>query len=195
MRRYDLIGCALRLVDEAGDDLGVTFGPTPGADYDKLLPSYNIFGLSNSAYRSQVLRRCLPIPADCVLIDWLLATRAWAGGATLAFDFTPRMAYRRHSRNTTPLLQPFTAQQVLTAAQLVVEHYRLVLLMNEHWTGSDTRRAQLRGACDRAEFFQRAIASEQDKLERYVRELNRLTPAYVWWWCVAHPELEEIWRN
>jgi hypothetical protein len=193
MRRYDVAGCALQLIDEAGQDMGFIFGPTASADFDNLLPCHNIFGLSNSAYRSRVLRHCLPIPDDCELIDWLLSTRAWARGATLGFDFTPRMAYRRHARNVTPLLPPFTAQQVLHSARLVVGHYRLVL--TEQLPTSDGQRARLETAQHRAQLFQQAITNDRRRLTAYVEALNQLQPEYVWWWCVAHPELEEIWKD
>ena len=90
----ELVGCALRIIDERETDLGISFGPSGNDDLDTLLPRYNVFGLSNTAYRTEVLRDCLPIPSDCLCIDWLLATRAWAMGAGLHFDHTPRMAYR-----------------------------------------------------------------------------------------------------
>ena len=42
--------------------------------------------------------------------------------------------------------------------------------------------------------FHATVAHSADTLARYVEALNQLTPDYVWWWCVAHPCLEEIWR-
>src|SRR5690349_7311672 len=72
----ELAACALRMADQAGNDLGVTFGLPAGMTADEVLPRNNVFGLSNSAFRSDLLRRCLPIPAASVLVDWFLATRA-----------------------------------------------------------------------------------------------------------------------
>lgn len=189
----DLSGCALRLIDEAGHDLGVTFGPAASTSYDALLASHNIFGLSNSAYRAQVLKRCLPIPADCVLIDWLLATRASAAGASLTFDFTPRMAYRRHAKNVTPLLPPFLPEDILQATQLVLAHYRTVL--SDGLAEGARYWSRIKTAYRRAALFQHTITSDENRLERYVCALNQLDPVYVWWWCVANPKLEEIWGN
>lgn len=194
LRTHDLAGCALRLIDEQGRDLGLTFGPACKADYDSLLPRYNVFGLSNTAYRTNTLRRCLPIPEACVLIDWLLATRAWANGATLTFDIEPRMFYRQYANNTARVLPPFTADHVLRAAQLVLEHYRL-LFTTDQLEGLGPHHVLLATAFRRVESFHQAITSEGHKLERYVQALNNLRPKYVWWWCVAHPELEDIWKN
>ena len=64
LQTSDLAGCALRLVDQQGRDLGMTFGLPPQARPEDVLPRNNVFGLSNSAFRSDLLRRCLPIP-DC----------------------------------------------------------------------------------------------------------------------------------
>ena len=191
---FDLAGCALRLIDEAGHDLGRTFGPASSNNYEVLLSRHNIFGLSNTAYRSDILRRCLPIPTDCVLIDWLLATRASAAGASLTFDFTPRMAYRRHARNVTPLLPPFLPEDILRATRLVLAHYRTVLISHAPVEGAHYwSRINLAYRC--AALFQQTITNDANKLERYVSALNELDPVYVWWWCVANPKLEEIWRN
>ena len=194
LRKHDLAGCALSLIDEHGRDLGLTFGPASKADYDGLLPRYNIFGLSNTAYRTHTLRRCLPVPEDCVLIDWLLATRAWASGAALAFDPAARMSYRQYANNTASVLPPFTAQQILRATQLVVEHYRL-LFTTSQLEVVVSHQVTLSTEFRRAECFHKAITAKGETLRRYVEALNELKPKYVWWWCVAHPELEDIWKN
>jgi len=47
----------------------------------------------------------------------------------------------------------------------------------------------------RVEQFHRAIVNSDAVLERYLAALNRLPAEYVWWWCVAHPELEDVWRS
>ena len=91
------------------------------------LPRTNAFGLSNTAYRSDVLRACLPIPAAAALVDWYLITMAWLQGARLAFDPTPRMDYRQHGANMARIRSPFTAERVRADTALVREHFRLVL--------------------------------------------------------------------
>lgn len=90
----DVTGCALRVVDRHGLDVGFTFGPGTATVDCEFLARWNVFGLSNTAFRSEVLRECLPFDDDCVLIDWLLATRAAASGARVAFDPEPQMRYR-----------------------------------------------------------------------------------------------------
>ncbi len=75
LRTADLTGCALRFVDQGGEDMGISFRLPAQTSPEEILPRNNVFGLSNSAFRSEVLRRCLPIPADVVLVDWYLSTQ------------------------------------------------------------------------------------------------------------------------
>jgi hypothetical protein len=190
---FDVAGCALRLVDEQGVDLGVTFGPADDDDLPSMLTRCNVFGLSNSAYRASALARCLPVPAETVLIDWLLATRALISGATFGFDRVPRMDYRQYDRNTARVLPPFTAEAVLAAAALVTRHYRLLLESEWGWTWPREARQPFESARARAEAFAAAMQSSPALLDRYVTALNQLTPRIVWWWAVAHPDLEYLW--
>jgi hypothetical protein len=191
----DVVACALRLIDEQGVDMGVTFGLESCAPADRdpaaLMPRANVFGLSNSAYRTSMLARCLPVPPDSVLIDWLLASRAFALGARLVWDRAPRMGYRQYAHNCTRMLGPFTAQDVLTAASLVTHHYRL--LLDTPWSWPAGTRQPFEIARRRAEAFYNVMRAGPDRLDRYTAALNGLPPRYVWWWTVAHPDLEDLW--
>jgi hypothetical protein len=189
---WDLSGCALRIVNESGHDLGPVFGPPPGVDPCALLSRANVFGLSNSAYRSRCLAACLPLPADCALMDWFLASRAWLGGATIGFDPAPRMAYRQYGQNTARVVGPFSTQAVRAATDLVLGHYRILF---RETAVSGPRRVTLDRARTRVEQFHRAITRSDAALQRYVNALNGLAVDYVWWWCVAHPELEDVWNS
>ena len=193
LRSHAVAGCALRLVDAAARDLGEVFGRPGGGSLADLLPRYNVFGLSNTAYRGETLAACLPIPDRCVLIDWLLATRAWALGAELGFDPEPHMAYRQHDRNVACVIPPFRGEYVRRATDLVLGHYALALAEGSVLP-SPVRQA-LESARTAVARFATAIAEDPRRLVRYVNELNRTPPRYVWWWCVAHPDLEGTWTN
>jgi len=187
----DVNACAMRIIDEGGKSLGAVLQP-PVEDVAALLPRYNVFGLSNTAYRCEILRRCLPIPSGCVLVDWFLGTRAWTLGATLNFDFECRMSYRQYSSNMARVLPPFTTQQVVIAAEHVLAHYALVLhhipeLQAHH-------RMELETACSHAKAFHYSVTHSSDILVSYVEALNNLPLHHMWWECVAHQQLEHIWR-
>lgn len=193
LKESDVSGCAMRIIGEHGNDLGIVLEPPGGQAIGGLLIRTNVFGLSNTAYRSHVLGRCLPIPPECVLVDWFLVTRAWTLAGRLDFDFTCRMAYRQHSHNTAPLVPPFTPQRVTLATKLVLDHYTLVLekvpeLQPQH-------RAELEAARNRAKAFYMSIEGSPDILRQYVQALNKLPTNHMWWACVAHPQLQDIWTN
>lgn len=194
LRAHELAGCALRLVDQRCRDLGRTIGLPLQAAPEDVLPRNNIFGFSNTAYRSDLLGRCLPIPAHAVLVDWFLATRAWLCGARLGFDPEVRMDYRQHEANTARVRSPFTASQVREDADLVRQHFQILETspMAEAVPGRLASTARI--ATD-VEAFYREVVLEPEKLDHYVRSLNALEMAPVWWSSVAHPSLQYMWTS
>jgi hypothetical protein len=200
LRDRDVDGCALRMCDAAGQALDDTFGPGPEEDAAAALPARNFYGLSNTAYRGETLRRCLPLPAACALPDWLLATRAWLLGATLGFDRTPRMRYRQHDANTAPSRRPVSEAMLRAATAHVLAHHHHVLCAP--WpagrAANEARVTQVVAARDRALAFCRAVTTAPERLAAYTHALNQLPEARVpraWWWMVAHPDLEDLWNS
>src|SRR6201999_564792 len=104
--------------------LGSEFNLDPVQESSQILPANNVFGFSNSAYRCELLERCLPIPKDAVLVDWYLATRAWLFGAKLSFDREVRMSYRQYGANTARVRLPFSCDQILSDSALVRRHFQ-----------------------------------------------------------------------
>jgi hypothetical protein len=193
LEEHDVAGCALRIIDAAGRDAGALFGLPSGWTLADVLPRYNVLGLSNTAYRTGVLRRCLPIPESCRLLDWLLATRAWALGASMTFDPEPRMAYRQYARNVARVLPPFASGYILEAAERVLGHYTCAL--DRSWDLPEPACTRVSAERDRVRGFHAAMSDSSDALARYAAALNRLPPRYIWWWCVAHPDLEAVWSD
>jgi hypothetical protein len=126
LQTAELAACALRLVDQDRRDLGTTFTLSDRNALDKVLPRNNVFGFSNSAYRSELLSHCLPISAEVALVDWSLATKAWLRGAKLAFDPIARMEYRQHGANMAPIRFPFSTNQVIRDTEKVRKHFSLL---------------------------------------------------------------------
>jgi hypothetical protein len=159
-----------------------------------VLPRNNIFGLSNSAYRSDALRRCLPVPPNAVAVDWYLVTRAWLLGSSLGFDPTARMDYRQHGSNIARVRPPFTPGQVAEDTELVRLHFAIAQASPSAGTPADRRDLLAKVATD-VEGFRNRVVLDPPRLERYVLALNALGPAPVWWWCVAHPSLRGLWES
>jgi hypothetical protein len=194
IKTADLAGCALRLVNEQGRELGLTLGLPPETEASAVLPRNNVFGFSNSAYRSELLRRCLPLPAGITLVDWFLATKAWLIGARLAFDPIVRMEYRQHGANMAPIRFPFDANQVIRDTKKVREHYDLLQASPMENVLPD-RWAQVQEAAADVQLFSEQVISQPEKLENYVRNLNTLEPQVIWWWDVAQPALQWMWKG
>jgi hypothetical protein len=188
----ELSGCALRLVDQRGQSLGLTFDIPQQLEPEVVFPRNNIFGFSNSAYRAELLSRCLPIPCDVVLVDWYLATKAWLFGAKLSFDRVPRMDYRQHPANTARVRSPFTGEQIVSDTELVRRHFQI--LIEEPALGYVAERyAALKNVTQDIEEFHESVVRLSAKLDNYVKALNAMRPAPIWWNCVAYPALRHMW--
>jgi glycosyltransferase involved in cell wall biosynthesis len=194
LKDAEVAACGLRLVDEAGEPLGLSLATPDEEAADAVLPRTNAFGLSNTAYRSDVLRACLPIPAAASLVDWYLITMAWLQGARLAFDPTPRMDYRQHGANMARIRPPFTAERVRADTVLVREHFRLVLDRLPVRSLS-ARATQVREAAADVAAFDQCVVEDAARLSRYVRQLNAAPPPLVWWASVAYPPLRSLWST
>jgi hypothetical protein len=190
----DLAGCALELIDEQGRELGLTFGVPIQVTADSLMPRNNVFGFSNSAYRTDLLQRCLPIPAESVAVDWCLSTRAWFLEARLAFDSTPRMLYRQHPSNTARVRSPFDSSQIISDTNLVRSHFGL-LRSNPIPGCLAERQNRLKKIAADVENFYEQIVLRPQHLDSYVRELNALEVSPLWWACVANPVLADMWTE
>jgi hypothetical protein len=194
LRTADVTGCALRLVDVRGRSLGLVMNLPCGISPDGLLPRHNVYGLSNSAFRSDTLRRCLQIPAEVTLVDWFLATRAWSFGAQLTFDSKVRMDYRQYGANTARTLLPFTVEQVRSDTGLVRRHFALLRSHPADGARPD-RLAMLDRVAADVEDFHTRVALDPERLARYVVELNAAAPAPLWWADVAYPGLQYLWTT
>jgi hypothetical protein len=190
----DLAACALSLIDQKGKDLRLTFDLPAGVITNNVLPRNNVFGFSNSAFRTSLLRRCLPVPAETVLMDWLLASRAWLMGVRLAFESTPRMSYRQHPANTARVRCPFSREQVISDTNLVRKHFQLLLAQPVSGAMIERER-KLEKVAAEVETFHEQIVLRPGRLDGYVQAINATEPAPLWWTCVANPALENMWTE
>lgn len=193
MKYADVYACAMKIIDERGYDLGITFQKPEGSSIDTLIPRFNIFGMSNTCYTSEILKKCQPFPPNSVLLDWFVATRAWGNNATLVFDPSVQMMYRQHSLNTARVIPPFTKTQIKRSTELVLQHY--VLVLEKITELPDSKRFLIENAQKYVEIFYHSVIQSPDMFEKYIRRLNDLPEHHIWWSCVAHPDLEDIWRK
>ncbi|PWR70713.1 glycosyltransferase family 2 protein [Methanospirillum lacunae] len=190
----DVGGCALTIINEAGKPLGSIFQyPKESIIASKIPLCNNVFGLSNTIYTTNILEKILPIPDNCVLVDWFLATSAWIRGARFSFDIIPRMKYRQYGMNTARIIPPFTQEYILKAAEMALNHYLLVISSLSHIPSQ--HKTQLEEQEDKIRTFLSIMKQDQDKLLLYIQKLNELPSEHIWWDMVAHPHLDNIWKN
>jgi hypothetical protein len=192
LENCDLYGCAMDLVDDGGNGIGMTFDLPKGKTLNDILTRNNVMGFSNTAWRTTWLRNLLPAPPDCTLLDWYLTILAWGSGAYLWFDDSCHMQYRQHSSNIAPVVPPFSEEQVTEGTRMVLNLYSRVLEHTEKI--KPDKLTLLRQAQTRAKSFSLAISSPEI-LEDYVNSLNRAEPDLVWWSHIANPKLERIWNQ
>jgi hypothetical protein len=111
----------------------------------------------------------------------------------MTFDPTPLMRYRQYSDNIARVIPPFSEREVEAASHRVLRHYRSVLEGPPPIDGEQRKRIDAESR--RVKEFQLALAESAERRRRYIEALNELPPRYVWWWCVANPKLEEVWRS
>jgi hypothetical protein len=186
-------GCAMEIVKEDNQPTGLLFRPLASASIPQILARVNVFGMSNTAYRTDMLREIPSSPPQCRLMDWFIVTAAWTRGARFSFDNTPRMKYRQYGDNTARILPPFTTSYIYTATALVLDHYQLVL---SHIAGMPKAiRRELEAARANVQLFSSRVAELPEVCDRYVQRLNELPKSHIWWDCVAHPALEDQWKS
>ncbi|WP_251968921.1 glycosyltransferase family A protein [Salinibacter ruber] len=190
----DIGACALQLVDEEGEEIDCVMPPSGCETPEDVLPRHNIFGLSNTVYRTQVLDGSLPVPKDITLIDWYLATQAWLKGSNLSVERAVLMKYRQHDDSTLSLLPPFTKEDVRRTTQAVQHHFSAVE-RNLPAGPKANRLTAFQNACEEVHQFQERILAGDERLEKYISALNRCPPLPLWWGCVARPELSHLWNN
>lgn len=189
----DFAACSLRLVNSDGKALGSNLPGASPPSADSILPRNNLFGLSNSVIRTELLRTLLPIPQAAEAVDWYLATQAWLLDARFHFDAQPRMDYRQHGNNLTQVRGPYSKRRVKEDATRAIAHFALVHDRTPPQARAD-RIAELREVRADVDTFYRRVILDPGALEQYVERLNRLVLEPLWWTCVAHPALRDMWH-
>lgn len=193
LRNSDLTACAMNICLENGSDTGLIFAPPGNADLSALLINNNIFGLTNSAYRCDLLERCLPVPHGCCLMDWFVATRGWLLKARMSFDYSPNMVYRQYSSNTAKVIPPFEKNEVLGATAYVKDHYNYILKSSDDIPLREQK--MLTDALKEVETFYNCLVSSGEVAGKYIEALNKQDLDFIWWNSIAHPELKQFYCN
>lgn len=186
----DLDACALALVDESLKPLHATLSP----DSQKIesLPQSNVFGLSNTAYRTSLLRQIFPLPIQVDTVDWYMAAVSVALQARIHVRPEEDMFYRQHGRNMAGPMLPMDAVRVETGTRISLVFLK-AMLENKHLDGY--LRQQYQQRLNSVVVFQKAIVAVPNMLNTYVSEFNKMKVDIQWWNAVAHPSLQDMWQK
>ncbi len=88
-RQHDITAFAMRMF---GEKTG-WFGKMVDVN------DYNVWGLGNTVWRSNILKSALPINQELDMPDWDAVTRACKEGARLHFEGLPLIHYRMYGQN------------------------------------------------------------------------------------------------
>lgn len=194
LREADVYACSLSLVNEEGHQLGFRVAPPTGdLGWKEFLSQVNIFGLSNTAYRSELLMEAGRVDASTGIVDWYLVSLALALGGRLTFDRRELMTYRQYGKSTLETVPPYTMPGTMRAVELARDHYRSIIPVVD---GHDKAFGALLRTRQR-DVEQFAHVAEHRGIESYLQRLNEMTHRTdeLWWWQqIAAPDLEELWR-
>lgn len=190
LAKSDVNTCAMLIVDETAQSTGKIFTFNDDADFFSSILTTNVFGLSNTAYRGDILKACLPLPNSCRLADWYLATKSCSLGAQVSFDRETRMRYRQHGSNIARVIPPFTPLQILHDTELVISHYQQVL---SNVVFAPNEEEKITNHYQHLQFFYQVMLSSNTKIKEYVKSLNNISENRVWWSHIADPRLNYIW--
>jgi hypothetical protein len=189
LQRLDLFGCAVELIDRDGRSLEHTLS-ADGDDWSDRLGARNMFGFTNSSIRVDALERILPIPADCRLVDWYIATSCLLDGGQLGFSAFVGAKYRVYESSTTRVVPPIRMADLIRGTRLVLEHFHLMSLRTG--LGEDEQQ-WIHQQSSRVEQFRQFVEHSPARAEAYLAALNRRVGAFWWWDMIACRHLSSFW--
>lgn len=187
----DLVACSMRIVDRNGLDSGYIYKVQK--DVGKQFPLLtHHFGCSNSAWRTAVLKECLKGEVNGPALDWMLVCKAWLQGARILGDPAVRHSYRQYGDNTACVLPPFSLKCTRTATRIVRNHLES---LNKIEMLPHPVKESLENRLQQVVDFESALKCTTPWFEDYQNALGHFECPLSWWLFVAHPELENIWKN
>lgn len=194
MLEKDIVyGCAMRIIDENGNYLSKDFQyPYNNRIASEIPLMFNIYGMTNTAYSSSILKKCLPISDDVKILDWYLATKAWILGASFQFDRIPRMNYRQYGNNIAKVIPPFSGKYISFIVELLIDHYNQIInIPNMQKKYYKMFLSQIKDLSN----FKVYVINDKDTFKKYLDQLNSMQKSHIWWDFIMDPELDYLWRS
>lgn len=189
LKDFDLDACSLSLVNNTLEPLNVFMYATDMVPNN--IHKYNIFGLSNTGYKTNILKNTLPIPKHVIAVDWFIAHKAIQMGASCNLREDIDCFYRQHGKNIASPSKPATQKNVLQAAKISRIHLENIIktLATDN---PDILTCQKR--LDDVILFEKTMAVNPDLLYKYLQLFNSIETETLWWNTVAKPTLDHLWK-
>lgn len=97
--KHDVTAFGMKMVDEKNENVTGLFGRV--VDVSK----HNVWGFGNTVYRSDILKRLLPIDFTVAQPDWETAKKADGLGADMHFERLALIRYRQYSSSQANLVK------------------------------------------------------------------------------------------
>tara|TARA_A100001037_G_scaffold305127_2_gene344140 strand:+ start:7274 stop:8191 length:918 start_codon:yes stop_codon:yes gene_type:complete len=121
---FDFTFCKTYLIDEKGNSLPWMLKKNSSIND---ICEFNSFGLSNSNYKSYVLKEILPIPKNCEIIDWFISTFAFLYRYKFAYIDETFMKYRIYAQNVTKVIPPYNLNDLNIKTKYVLNHFDFIM--------------------------------------------------------------------
>jgi len=128
LKYCDVVVNDVDVIDEQGDVIHGEYLSNQLVDgvmiYQEDLVHRNFMGLTNTAWRRDVIPDLAGLPEHVVAFDWYLFTRMLVEGAKACFSASGRSGYRVYPGNIAGLPQPNTSAVVMRGLTIKVQHYQ-----------------------------------------------------------------------
>lgn len=191
--QFDFTFCKAYLIDEESNVLPWVLKRSSSI---KDICEFNSFGLSNSNYKSFVLREILPIPKDCKIVDWFIATLAFLFRYKSGYVSETFMKYRIYEENVTKVIPPFSQNDINIKTNYVLNHYDFIMdAINKSSNKIHKNDIEIFKYRNKSvQEFHFTFSNDVEYAKNYVNSLNKYLlenniDKISWWNVVANTEI------
>lgn len=159
---------------------------------------YNIYGMSNIAYRTRIFRN-MPVLTEIIAFDWLLAAYASLSGEKFVHLDADLTLYRMHGTNVSRFIKPFRMVDIVSSLRAVTAHLNALSRMAGIFRSSSLS-ARIAARKEEIKLYECSVISSPPSSEVYLKHINDEQPVPGWWWHVANPRainkaMEEVAKD
>jgi len=171
LKKYDIVGNDVWLVNEAGEDLCRKYWDDRVEELQPIsyssLRNCNFLGLGNTAVKNSIIPQQIYFPDDLVALDWYLFSILLKQGATCTFTSDTYINYRQHGNN------------IIGLKELTLHRFQYeVTVKRKHYNAMAKVDPSYKVMAEQYKLFERKVeALSELQLDRYIKQKN-----HPFWW-------------